>query len=180
MVFFYPISYHFLIFLEDCSTSISLHLITLFIFFLNSLINGLSLYLLSLTALLNSYTNSSIVFDSCSIFFSSATFIDLLSSLPNSFLSLARKSLTDRNSIVVLFYNLSFIAILLWSKLHEYLVFYGGVFSIGFLSVSYYCLGLYSKITKFFFSSNLLLSKFFITFFFYISADSPYIYVNTY
>ena len=61
---------------------------------LNSLINNHPLYLLSLAALLNSYTNSFIVYFSYSNLFSSTTFAISLSSFPNSFLKSTKISST--------------------------------------------------------------------------------------
>ena len=76
---------HCLILLGGYYASINFLLITSFIPCLNSSTNSLSLYLLLLTALLNSYTNSSIVLLPYSTFFNSVTFIILLSSPSNSF-----------------------------------------------------------------------------------------------
>ena len=70
---------------------------------LNSSINSLSLYLLPLTALLNSYINSFITLLSYSTFFNSATFVNSLSLLPNSFFNSVKKSLTVRNSKFLVF-----------------------------------------------------------------------------
>ena len=72
--------------------SISLWYIISFIPLLNSSTNSLSLYLLSLTILLNFWTNSSIVFPYCSNLFTSAIFIVFSSPLPNSFLRSAKNS----------------------------------------------------------------------------------------
>ena len=62
----------------------------LFISCLNSFTNSLLLYLLSLTALLNSYINSSIIFSPYSNLFSSAIFTAFLSPPPNFFLMFAK------------------------------------------------------------------------------------------
>ena len=85
-------SYHCLIELGCCSDSMSLQCIVSFIPCLNSSINGLLSYLLSLAALLNSYMNSSIIFPSYSSLFNSAIFDLSLSSPPNSFLIFAKNS----------------------------------------------------------------------------------------
>ena len=68
-----------------CLDSISLWCIVPFMPFLNSSTKDLSLYPLSLTALLNSYINFSIVFPLCLIFFSFATLTISLSLPPNFF-----------------------------------------------------------------------------------------------
>ena len=75
------------------SDFMSLQHITLFISLLNSSTNSLPLYLLPLAALLNSWTNSSIVLPLCSNIFNSATFTVSSSPLPNSFLRSAKNSL---------------------------------------------------------------------------------------
>ena len=61
---------------------------------LNFSTRGLSSYPLPLTALLNSYTNSSIVLLPCSSLFNSATFTPFSSHPPNSFLIFANNSPT--------------------------------------------------------------------------------------
>ena len=66
--------------------------ISLFILCLNSSMRGHSLYPLSLTALLNFCTNSSIILFPCSSFHSSATFINSSSLLPNSFFMSVKNS----------------------------------------------------------------------------------------
>jgi len=58
---FVALSYHYLMVQGDCSTSINFLLIVSFISCLNSSTNTLSSKLLSLTAFLNSCTNSSII-----------------------------------------------------------------------------------------------------------------------
>ena len=83
-----------LIFLRDHYSSINFLQITLFIPFLNSSTNILSLYWLFLAILLNSYTNSSIILLSCSTFFNSTTFIILSSLLPNSLFRSIKNSST--------------------------------------------------------------------------------------
>ena len=67
-------------------------------FFLNSSINSLLSYSLSLATLLNICTNFSIILFSCSTFFNSITFIVLLSLLLNSFFRSMRNSSTIMNS----------------------------------------------------------------------------------
>ena len=67
--------------LRGFSASMSFLLIISFIPLLNSSINSLSSYSFPLTTLLNSWTNSSLVFSPYSIFFNSVTFI-ILSSPP--------------------------------------------------------------------------------------------------
>ena len=79
----------------DCySDSISLLCMVPFILLLNSLTKGLLLYLLFLAALLNSWTNSSIVFPSYSNLLSSAILTVSSSLLLNSFLISAKNSPT--------------------------------------------------------------------------------------
>jgi len=73
-------------------------LIASFIPLLNSLIKAYSFYLLPLITLLDSYTNSSIVFDHYSTLFNFTTLANMLFPLLNSFFCLARKSLTNGNS----------------------------------------------------------------------------------
>ena len=75
---------------ERYSNSISFCLIILFIPLLNSSINSLFSYLLPIAVLLNFCTNSLIILLSCSIFFSSATFIVSSSPLPNSYFKSVR------------------------------------------------------------------------------------------
>ena len=88
---------HYSILLEDCSASINLFQITLFILCLNFSINGYPSKPLPLTALLNSCTNFSIVLLYYSTFFNSATLTDLLSLLLNSCFRLVRKFSTVGN-----------------------------------------------------------------------------------
>jgi len=85
-------------FLGRYSTFISFHLIILFIPLLNFSINSLSSYLLSLTILLNSCMNFSIVLLPCFIFFSSITSANSLSLLLKFFYSSVRKFPTIENS----------------------------------------------------------------------------------
>ena len=80
------------------STSINFLLITPFIPLLNSSTNSFPSYLLPLTTLLNSWTNSSIIFPSCSNFFNSATFTDSFSPPLNSFLMATKNFSTDSYS----------------------------------------------------------------------------------
>ena len=70
--------YHCSILIGEHSDSISFCLITSFIPLLNSFINNLFSYLLSLIIFLNSYTSFSIVLLPYSTFFNSTTFIVLL------------------------------------------------------------------------------------------------------
>ena len=72
----------------------SLCYIILFISYLNSLTKNLFLYLLSLAVLLNSCTNTSIVFSPCSNYFNFVTFTVSLSPPPNSFFRFAKNSPT--------------------------------------------------------------------------------------
>ena len=81
---FTTLSYHCLILFRSYSASINFLLITLFIPLLNSSTNSLSSHLLFLAILLNSCTNSFIVFSHYFTFFNSATFIILLSPLLDS------------------------------------------------------------------------------------------------
>ena len=85
------------------SDSISFHLTISFISFLNFSTNGFISYSLPFTILLNSYTNSSIILLSCSIFFNSTTFIILLSPLLNFFFKSAKNS----HSLYFLLYSSS-------------------------------------------------------------------------
>ena len=87
-------SYHYSILVRGLFASINFLLIGLLIPLLNSSISSLSSYLLSLAALRNSYTNSSIVFPPCSNLFSFTTFANSLSPLPNSFFISTKKSPT--------------------------------------------------------------------------------------
>ena len=84
--------YYCLIELGYYSDSISLQYIVVFIPHLNSFTNGLPLYLLSLAALLKSWTNSFIVLLSYSNLLNFATFTSSLSPSPNSFLISAKNS----------------------------------------------------------------------------------------
>ena len=110
---FVALSYHCSILLREHFTSINFLLITLFIPLLNSSINDLPSYSLSLTALLNSYTNFSIVLLSCFTFFNSATFIISSSPPLNSFFKSDKNSptiaqlklLLSRSSIIFSFYT---------------------------------------------------------------------------
>ena len=88
------LSYHCSIEPDCHSTSINLLLITPFILLLNSSTSSLPSYSLLLAALLNSYTNSSIVLPPCSNLLNSATFTDSLSPPPNTFLISAKNSST--------------------------------------------------------------------------------------
>jgi len=90
-------SYYYFILFESLSASISFLLIIRFISFLNFFTNFLPSYSLSLTVLLNSYTNSSIIFLSYFIFLSSVTLANSLLLPSNSFVSSAKKSLADAN-----------------------------------------------------------------------------------
>ena len=71
--------------------SMSFQYIIPFISLLNSSIKGCLLYLLSLATLLNSYTNSFIVFSFCSKFFNSVALTIFSSHLLNSFFMSAKK-----------------------------------------------------------------------------------------
>ena len=87
-------SYYCSMFDGSLSASINFLLIVPFIPLLNFSTNGLLLYSLPLTALLNSYTNSSIVFSFYFNLLNSATFIDSLFSSSNSFLIFIKNSPT--------------------------------------------------------------------------------------
>ena len=91
-------SYHCSILVRDLFAFINFLLIAPLISLLNSFINSLSSYLLSLAALQNSYTNSSIVLPPCSNFFNSATFTNSSSSSPNSLFIVTKNSPTDSYS----------------------------------------------------------------------------------
>ena len=80
------------------SDSINFLLIAPFIPLLNSSTSSHSSYPLPLAALLNSWTNSSIVLFSCSNFLSFATFTASSSPPPNSFFRLMKNSFTDSYS----------------------------------------------------------------------------------
>ena len=80
--------------LKDLSASISFLIIVSFIPLLNFSTKDLSSYPLPLTALLNSYTNSSIILFPYFTFFNLATFIISSSPLPNSFFKFAKDSST--------------------------------------------------------------------------------------
>ena len=75
---FIALLYYCSVLLRRYSASMSFLLIVLFILFLNPLINSLYSCPLLLIIFLNFWTNSSIVFLSCSIFSNSTTFIVLL------------------------------------------------------------------------------------------------------
>ena len=99
---------------SEFSASINFLLISLFISLLNFSTNSLLSYLLSLAALLNSYTNSSIIFSSCFNFLSFAIFIDSSSSPPNSLFKLIKNSSTnlystfpDSNSSIIFSFHTS-------------------------------------------------------------------------
>ena len=81
------------------SASINFLRIILFILLLNSSINGLPLYLLSLAIYLNSCINSFMILPPCSNFFNSATFTISSSPPPNSLFNPAKNSLADSYSI---------------------------------------------------------------------------------
>lgn len=83
---------------RDHSASISLCLILLLIFLLNSSIRAFSLYPLSLAALLNIWTNLFMVQGSCFSYLSSATFVDLLSPFPNSFFNTTNNFSANKDS----------------------------------------------------------------------------------
>ena len=103
--------YYYLIELSWCSASINFLLIAPFIPFLNFSINSLPLYLLFLATLWNSYTNSSVIFPSCSNLFNSATFTNSLSPSLNFFLMSAKNSPTvlySSNSLFRFFNVFSF------------------------------------------------------------------------
>ena len=107
------IYYHFIILLERYFTSINFLWVTLFISLLNSLINSLLSKPLSLAALLNSYTNFSIFFDSCFTFFNSTNFTNLLSPFLNSYFRSVIKSLTIANSKLLSHFLFKYLLILL-------------------------------------------------------------------
>ena len=90
--------YHCSILVRGFSASINFLLIAPLISLLNSSINSLSLYLLLLATLQNSYTNSSIVLPPCSNFFNSTTFTNSLSPPPNSLFIVVKNSPTNSYS----------------------------------------------------------------------------------
>ena len=95
--------YHCSILIGGHSDSISFCLITSFIPLLNSFINNLFLYLLSLVIFINSYTSFSIVLLLYSTFFNSTTFIVLLFPPPIFFSKSVRNSSTIIYTRLLLF-----------------------------------------------------------------------------
>ena len=87
-------SYYCSILVRDLSASINFLLIAPLIPLLNSSTSSLPSYPLSFAALLNSYTNSFIVFPSYSNLLNSATLTNSSSPPPNSFLISAKNSPT--------------------------------------------------------------------------------------
>ena len=91
-------SYHCFMLVGGLFASINFLLIVPFISLLNSSINILPLYLLSLAVLQNFYMNSFIILPICFILLSSTTLTDSLSPSPNFFLSINKNSSADSNS----------------------------------------------------------------------------------
>ena len=90
-------SYYCSMIFRGLSIPISFLLITSFISLLNFSTKFCLSYSFPLTALLSSYTNSSIILFLCSTLFNSVIFVDLLSLLPNSFFSFTKNSFTIGN-----------------------------------------------------------------------------------
>ena len=91
-------SYYCFILVGGLSASISFLLIIPFILLMNFSTNSLSLYLLPLATLLNSWMNFSIILPFYSNLFNSFIFTDSFSLPPNFFLMAAKNSSTDSYS----------------------------------------------------------------------------------